>query len=897
MTHKLLALLLALGLAASARTDAADRLFEVKPPDKIAFNYPDPPRVGQADYFTVAEDGKARCAILYAARPLYGSAELLKAYLDLATGADIPLVSARRGRVPEGLGVIHVGPTPQALKLPLGLPDLRYGGSRIKNVHGFLVATPDEKTLIVRGEGHRATAFGVVGLLKRFVGVRHFWHGKPGGIGDVVPKRATLRLPKIEWRDWPYFPSRTMSGVNRFGPPDTSRKRPLAVRDFFQLQPTIPCGESYYLWLAPQKYGKTHPEYYPLHHGKRYVPKPRKQGWQPCVSNPDVAHVMADGITEHFDKHPNAIAVNLSVNDGAGDCMCAACRAMDSPNADYTLRTGISDRYVKFSNAVAERVAKKHPDKLLSFIAYGSMREPPRSVKLHRNLLPVLCLTGSAGNTYQYWDDWMRTGAKHMGVYLYHFDQNYLILPKLDMRQSAKRLRYLVASGRARVFYDGFYPFWPLEGIVAYLQAELTWDPRRDVDALLAEYWQFFGPAADPMKGFYETLETGYQRWLEATAPPHPYGKDFTCLWGGRSFSQFEVLNPAEADRAEAFLRKAVAAAAKDPMASRRVDIVRKLFEFAALGARQHWIMKRLGSEPVDSAAEAEQYVRDAARLLELGKAQGRYKQEVMEKPPITYYAPFSKYPGRKRGSGNVLYQEITPENGHPLTLTMASKGLEAVNAYLAKAMSREQAAAWWRERLASAKDPRMAEAMRAAMLRVAGPPMKNLARDPGFEKVGAGIARDKPDMSPSARVWKKYRLNLWYRGGTPFNWDVATKEVHGGKYALSMTGSVKGVLQKWAKPFPGARYRFEVWLKHNDARGVYRVGVLGRTKKGRLPLVQINVPKKPGEWQKLSLDWTAPPNTRSISFMIFALSQARGATLWIDDVFVGRYGGDVTAP
>jgi len=53
--------------------------------------------------------------------------------------------------------------------------------------------------------GGNATLLGAVGFLKQYAGIRRYWPGEPGGVGDVVPKHPDLRLPQIEWRDWPYF--------------------------------------------------------------------------------------------------------------------------------------------------------------------------------------------------------------------------------------------------------------------------------------------------------------------------------------------------------------------------------------------------------------------------------------------------------------------------------------------------------------------------------------------------------------------------------------------------------------------------------------------------------------------------------------------------------------------
>lgn len=121
------------------------------------------------------------------------AAELLKACLELATGATLAVVDDGR-KIPDGLAAIHVGKTAVASKVELNIPDLRYGEDVIGNLNGFLVQTVDAKTLIIRGVNDRATTLGVVVFLKRYVGVRHYWAGNPGDIGDVVPPHKTLSI-------------------------------------------------------------------------------------------------------------------------------------------------------------------------------------------------------------------------------------------------------------------------------------------------------------------------------------------------------------------------------------------------------------------------------------------------------------------------------------------------------------------------------------------------------------------------------------------------------------------------------------------------------------------------------------------------------------------------------
>ena len=328
----------------------------------IDFDFPPAPEEGAADYFTIAEDGQARATIVVpAGAPLEISraANGLQQYLELVTGATLPLVTEDQ-QAPEGMAQIHLCETQVAAAVPLELPPVRYGEHEFANINGYLVRTLDPQTLIIRGATPKATQLGVYGLLRRYVGVRRYWPGDPGSIGDVIPERPTLRLPEVEWRDWPYFISRIMSGLDGRGP-STDAGRWSSFAEFWRMNYTIPSNESYYRLLdAANRLDE--PDIFPLIGGERYIPPVDERGriahgWQPCVSNPRVAQIMADAIMDIFEREPERIATNLAVNDGYGDCTCEACRAMDPPGADLINRIGLCDRYAELDNAVAEMVA------------------------------------------------------------------------------------------------------------------------------------------------------------------------------------------------------------------------------------------------------------------------------------------------------------------------------------------------------------------------------------------------------------------------------------------------------------------------------------------------------------------------------------------------------------
>lgn len=857
-----------------------------QPSEPIAFNFPDPPREGRPGYFAVAEDGRARCAIVHAAnadRPIQGMSGQLAAYLGLVTGAKFQ-VQPDNMAVPPGMGAIHVGDTTVSAARPLALPEVRYGDEVFPNVQGYEIRTLDPHTLLIRGATPEAVRFGVIGFLERYAGVRQYWLSPVGGIGETISSRSTLRVPELEWRDWPYFISRSLS-MHPLLPAGGN------VLDFFRRGGTLPSSENYYRLLPPEKFAQSNPEYFPLIGGRRWIPPPSSltSRWQPCVSNPEVARIMADAVIAYFQQNPQALGLNVSVNDGHGDCTCPYCRAMDAPGADYARRTGMSDRYVTFTNRVAKLVAEEFPKKIIVFLAYSATREPPVAVNLHPNILPVL----TVDSAFAAWDRWMKTGARHMGLYLHHNGRTHFVLPKLDVRQSARRIRYIVASGRARVFYQEMHLHWPVTGAVAYVTSRLLWDPRQDVDVLLEDYHaELFGPAARTMRDYHDAVESGYERWREEVGIPHPYAKDASSITGGGSDEQFRVLNLAEAGRARAALVRAAATPGLDARQAERIALVRAMFDLQELGVRRYWAGVRL-IEPIRSESDAQRALADAREIFAASAAMRQHIEQVLEQPPLDQYALFRGL----RPQHRVSYESLKSGRPGPGSLQAIHTGFSAVAEFLRDALGPAAAAAWWSAAIAAEREPELVAALRAGQAHSRGIELANLVSDPGFESVGARLAPDERDLDSdilieSEQLRSLVNLLVWHPNQTPSRAALTATEVRSGRYALMLEHFHRARLGKSVDAAPGARYRAGLWVRCNDQPGNYRVVIGAHLPGGGLPatLAEIQAPDKPDAWREIVADVLAPPETRRISVSLFASEQAREARCWVDDFFIGRY-------
>jgi len=878
-------LVLTLLVACPSQALTQERLFNVVPPEKVPFNYPELPREGELKYFAVSENGEPRCAVV---RPADASRTALRAvtgfvrYLQLATGARIRLIGEGTP-VPEGIGAIYVGNTRVGLEVELGLPDLRYGQDVIPNLSGYLIKTVDSRTLVIRGATEAATAHGMVGFLRRYVGVRLCWPGLPGGIGDVVPARPTLYVPEVEWRDWPYFFSRQFS---MYGFPNRS---PL---DFFRRNRTLACNENYSAWLPPKKYGPTDPDFFPLVSGKRRVPQTgRASGWQPCVSNPMVKRIMAEAVAEHFRGNPDAVGVNFAVNDGNGDCMCEGCRAMDAPGTDYSQRVGMSDRYVKLTNQVCKTVWREFPSKIIVYLAYSAARPAPKTVQLHPAIMPVLT---TPGNFFAAWDEWMRAGAQRMGIYAHHDDDFMFVLPKLDYRQAARRIRYAVASGRARMFYMEMFPHWPISGIVPYVVAELLWDPRQDVDGLLVDYFQtFFGPAAAPMQAFYGTLESGYERWLQDEGDPHWFAKDISATKHSRRPEQFRVLSLDEAQRAAECLERAVEAARDDAHVADRVGTVKATFGLQKLAVQHYWTTVRLKDAQVRAEEDARRVVSAARQVLTLVQAMRDYRRKVLEQPPASKYGLFRRPKGTAQ---NVLYEKLTSGEPTPEVRAAISVAVNAATEHLRDSLGPDRASNWWRALREEEQEPLLAAAFEVAEIRAKGVELQNLVADPGFEELGQEIGPDElaveQDLVLDRAQEKRVGLHLWFAERSPYRCVLSRGEAHTGRHSVMLEHCHRGRFSRYVKPNPGARYRVGLWLKRNAAAGRYLVTVGARppgTVKETI-LASMRVAGTSQEWREIAADVLVPSDTRLLTLRLFVNGQTQGTKCWIDDFFIGQY-------
>ncbi|MFO8026264.1 MAG: DUF4838 domain-containing protein [Opitutales bacterium] len=166
------------------------------------------------------------------------------------------------------------------------------------------------------------------------------------------------------------------------------------------------------------------------------------------------------------------------------------------------------------------------PRRYLTALAYYWTEQSP-SFELHPRIMPVLTSDRAQWHDPGYRAEdkalirrWADSGAERIATWDYYFGAPYPY-PRQFTQWIGESIPYLHAAG-VDVFFSQLPSVWGLDGPKAWLTAELLRDPGQDSEVLLDEYYEnFFGPAAEPIRRFYEIAEqtrnarAGTANWIK----------------------------------------------------------------------------------------------------------------------------------------------------------------------------------------------------------------------------------------------------------------------------------------------------------------------------------------------------------------------------------------------
>lgn len=526
----------------------------------------------------IAKDGNPLAEIIIATnapRAAKFAAEELQAYIEKISGAKLAITNEAGKEIPVK---IYVGKSKYTDGLKISDEGLKHGAYKMVPGRDWLALIGQDKAFTppephMRGRDDLPRALGewdkltgekfgfphtqlykfhgqgfwdydergslnAVYAFLRSLGVR--WY-MPGDLGEIVPQKKNIELPKIERTVHPDFALRYPSFM-RFG--IMSRENVL-----WQLRMGFNKGLDVVGFdfahgmnrvMARDEMKEAHPDYYALYNGKRDTVF-RGTG-KPCLSSEGLLQANVRYARKMFDIY-GVPHVSTMPQDGYGAlCQCDLCKGKDDPGRGT--KGHMSDYVWSFENRVAQEVFKTHPDRKIGCAAYGAYELVPTNISaLSPNLLLTFCQARRDfydpkkrqyyADLRKAWMDKMPEKSRQFWVYEYYLHTKptsvYGYMPVFYPHTIAGDMRSLKGQCLGE-FIDMNWEgnFMAVDHLNLYVTAQYWWDAGQDIDTLLEEYYDlFYGPARKEMKAFIDYSEAN---WMDLRNQPEKIDKVFDLL-------------------------------------------------------------------------------------------------------------------------------------------------------------------------------------------------------------------------------------------------------------------------------------------------------------------------------------------------------------------------------
>ena len=532
---------------------------------------------------------------------------------------------------------------------------IKTGGNKILIIGRDLPKSRPQKDVHRSGlKGEWGTLFGAYDFLERFAGVRYYF---PGKLGTYAPKTQKLNIPAVDIYDRPDFLQRRFNDYNhgrmpirRFEGWDPSLNK---LRNRIETV-TIPnCHGLAGLGYVP-RFAKTHNEYFALKkNGTRsdgsVVVAPSSANGYLCWSSGIKEEIIKDAVSFLKMEPPSVRGIkdsrgnvrwsfhfplglpcfNIMPNDCSCVCYCENCWKHFSKGPQAT-----TDFLWSFFDDICKRVKESGVPGYLTTMAYAEYRQIP-TLDIPDNLLVMLAIRGP-------WNEYLpaardsdmellRAWNKKLGqktwlwTYPGKYHGNMPGIPHTTPRALSSFIK------RARPYIFGLYIECETDVLMHnyltyHVFGKLAWDPSADVEKLLDEHAKnLYGPAAKPMKEFFDSIEKHWARIaanvVETAEGPKTIYPSELVLWS-------KIYPPEEIKRLNGLFDQAEKLAAKDKLVLARIKFVRKEF-----------------MEPLMAQAEKFAKANDAVRAWRFSipefKGKGQPSEQEWKAAPAFHLAGF----------------------------------------------------------------------------------------------------------------------------------------------------------------------------------------------------------------------------------------------------------------
>lgn len=397
--------------------------------------------------------------------------------------------------------------------------------------------------------------WGAYEFIERAVGVRWLW---PGELGTYIPRHDSIFFPYMEVAWEPKLKYRNLRWsrlhrvldedyryyhlYERIGFSETTLKEYASELQRFRRTHRIggnarrprAAGHRFSGWW--DRLGDKHPEWFMLNEdgsrgAENYPPNRSRREIPMCVSNRELHEYLVrlwDGKS----------MIQLGEVDMRDACHCSDCKAWDALQIPYeelpeflkpvTVPFSearsvynpmvVSDRYARFWKSVLELAKERNPDAQVSTYLYVNyFPAPTNDIYLGEDVFGEFVPWSNLHAEYfpmsdealewvkEQWLGWEKTGMR-IG-----YRPNYLldgyVMPQVNTYQAAEFFKWAVEHGMIGADFDSLTGQWATQGPKLYLHLRIVADPDRDIDEVLNEYYEGFGPAGDAVRAYFDYWE------------------------------------------------------------------------------------------------------------------------------------------------------------------------------------------------------------------------------------------------------------------------------------------------------------------------------------------------------------------------------------------------------
>lgn len=369
----------------------------------------------------------------------------------------------------------------------------------------------------------RGSLNAVCGFLMK-LGVR--WY-LPGELGEVVPQMKTIGLPRIDEMVKPDFEMRRLASRGGVDSPATTRwMMRLGVRNPYD---TLMVHGLSYMCMRDELYAK-HPEFFALYGGKRKYESGSTKN-KLCLSSEAFFQTTVNYVRHVFDHYHYKVASVMPPDGFTSICQCPLCVGKDQPERGS--RGSLSNHVWDFVNRVAKEVRKTHPDNFVTCSAYGANYDPPTNIdKLAPNVLVSLVggrrpKSGVAAQPElrAFRESWYAKTDHPIAMFEnYPFTKEGWYLPAFMARTIVTSINETKGRSMGEDIWLSVGEEFETKAIgfnhfQVYFTARSYWGGQQDPGAMLEQYCHdFYGPAAQEMRDFFEYCEPNWQDMLSDKA-------------------------------------------------------------------------------------------------------------------------------------------------------------------------------------------------------------------------------------------------------------------------------------------------------------------------------------------------------------------------------------------